>query len=465
MAYTKTDPITLVVEVEGKSVRLGSPEKWARAVRQGDLRPQTPVDVELNGQVVARTTAAEVPQLRTLLGPVEHAADPAPAGARPPAPASAPTPTQACATPTPGPRAVKPVATAAEAVVSRPKDTSEGRANAAKRSRALGVSVAVLALALVVWVAIATSQQSAPNPAAAPPAVAPAPEAASPAEPLVPATSIPANKIIDWNAERDGSPAVYAVAGLRITLFSRSTGDIPKPVIRVEAPGMATQEYEGVEGFSTASANFGVGQVDVSTAEPEIFFLSFTGGAHCCTSVQMFQRKDDRWRVTDVGLWDGEPLATWPTDRDGDKIPDLVLTDNRFLYAFGPYSGGAPLMVLNINRGVVRDVSSASRFQPVFQAALEPMTRGCLEHSNSSCAALVADAARAKQAPWAWRLMLENYDRSATWDLPKGCSVALVKDVCPAGNELVFPSYPEALEDFLKRAGYLAGEEDLAGAG
>jgi hypothetical protein len=84
--------------------------------------------------------------------------------------------------------------------------------------------------------------------------------------------------------------------------------------------------------------------------------------------------------------------------------------------------------------------------------------QGCVMHSNSACAALVANAARLGRAAWAWQVMSANFDQTSDWELPTDCAVPLVENRCPEGETIAFASYPEALLAFLKTTGYLAAD-------
>jgi hypothetical protein len=85
-------------------------------------------------------------------------------------------------------------------------------------------------------------------------------------------------------------------------------------------------------------------------AEPEVLVTAFTGGAHCCT---------------DLGIWDFRAnLGTYGhlvrnfgngghrlEDLDGDGRPELSSVDDRFAYAFAPYVFSArPPQILRWSR-------------------------------------------------------------------------------------------------------------------
>jgi hypothetical protein len=193
---------------------------------------------------------------------------------------------------------------------------------------------------------------------------------------------------------------------------------------------------------------------------PFILFQTYTGGAHCCADVRMILPEGRRLRAVQVGIWDGE-FVDLPTDLDGDGIPDFVVRDNRFLYAFASYAGSAaPPQVWNVIDGRAVDVSADPRFRMLFSAALAEDRARCLEggsEANAPCAAFVADAARIGRAEFeqAWREMLPHYERSPAFGFPQGCRVATRDAPCPEQQRFDYPDFPSALRPFLEQAGYL----------
>lgn len=70
--YRDDDKIAVAFQLDGKWMRMSSPERWRRAIRASDLARDTPVEVELAGAVVGRSAAGDVPQLAAIfdeLGP------------------------------------------------------------------------------------------------------------------------------------------------------------------------------------------------------------------------------------------------------------------------------------------------------------------------------------------------------------------------------------------------------------
>lgn len=266
----------------------------------------------------------------------------------------------------------------------------------------------------------------------------------------------PPNRMIEWDARRDGNPRAWRSGSTILTLSSRRHGEGVVPVITVRAPGLPVFRHEGQEGMSNASARFGVGRIDPSVPGPQILFTSFSGGAHCCTRVELLQYSGGRWRAVDVREWDGAGLGPFPTDENGDGVRDLVMSDNRFDYAFDSHAGSfMPPQILNIRGGRVSDVSADPSYRRVYQEALAEVEPICREHANGACAAFVAIAARLGRAQWAWPIFLANYDRTSDWSWPTDCRVHVpVTGTCPDDQTVRFAGMPQALSWFLRDAGY-----------
>ncbi len=92
-----------------------------------------------------------------------------------------------------------------------------------------------------------------------------------------------------------------------------------------------------------------------ATAEPEVLFNLFTGGAHCCFFSQIF-------RFTGAGYagltqdW-GDPGFVL-RDLNGDGLPEFVTGDARFAYAFGSFASTRfPPQIWRYGSGVLVDVT------------------------------------------------------------------------------------------------------------
>jgi hypothetical protein len=216
---------------------------------------------------------------------------------------------------------------------------------------------------------------------------------------------------IDWS----GKPRVYHVGELSVSLAAtRNKGGLA-PRITVSSPRQGTVSLVGeAAGEQAPSATVYVMPLDPKADGPAVIFTSFSWGAHCCTRIDVLDPVGGRWVVVKTGSWDGDGLTEAPKDVDYDGTPDLVMRDNRFLYAFDSYAfSWAPPQILNVVGGKLSDVSASYRFSSVFFDDMAVATAECLKHSNGACAGYVADAARLGQVDTAWRVMLRVYDRTS----------------------------------------------------
>lgn len=207
-------------------------------------------------------------------------------------------------------------------------------------------------------------------------------------------------------------------------------------------------------GSSDPPVSIQIAELDPNNPYPEIVVSFFSGGAHCCSVTYIITSNADGsdWKTIDVGEFDGGPLLA--VDLDGNGVYEFETRDNAFLYAFACYAcSEAPLQVLALTDGKLKDVSTDARFKPAHAAWLKSMIVGVPEEEvNGFLAGYVAQKTRLGEGKQAWDLMLKHYDRKADWGL-EICSKARDKTGnCPGKTTKV--AFPEALKHMLKENGY-----------
>jgi hypothetical protein len=267
--------------------------------------------------------------------------------------------------------------------------------------------------------------------------------------------------MLTWNSTIDGMDRTYAAAGLSLSFAPRFDSErTVTPVLHLRAANGETLEAAGTPGFGEAAqARFGIGELDPSNDTREVVFTSYTGGAHCCTLVVVLSKTNTGWRRIELGPMDGEPAYEFPRDIDGDGIPELVVNDANFAYAFAAYAfSWMPPVVYQFRDGREIDASKDPRYAKLFKDDMVRTRAECVNHANEerngACAAFIADASRLGHRDFAWPVMLSNYNRDDRWQLPPGCKTMLVDDQCPKGEEIVFTKFPDALAWFLDHSGY-----------
>ena len=285
---------------------------------------------------------------------------------------------------------------------------------------------------------------------------------ASMAEAVVPAFPISIGTHTDWSYARQGASTRYRAGPVEIVMEGMRDArspDLVQPRLTVEYPGYPPVTLIGADTSPSQQHRFAVGRWDATRMF--VLFQSYSGGAHCCTQVQLVLPDKDLLQVIDFGEWDGDYSDRMPSDLDGDGMIDFVFYDNAFLYAFASYAeSGAPPLVMNVVDGDVVDVSDRPGFSYLFEDALREHRQYCLRphdmSPNGACAAYVATAARVGRFDQAWGEMLRAYDRRSSWDLPTDCAAALVNQACPEKSVQRFRDYPDALRHFLAAQGYIS---------
>lgn len=316
---------------------------------------------------------------------------------------------------------------------------------------AWGGWLALLAVCAIAAVAIFAGAESSP------PSAAPQPDASATAPPAVDGDPLPADTLVEWREDETPEAERRYVSGdIAVTLAGQADEDFRRPVMTISGPAGLTTIVNGSARFGAAAAQLGVGQIDPASPHPQVLFVTYTGGAHCCADIKLLEVLDGAWRTVDVAVQDGGGLDAFPTDLDGDGKREFSLSDDRFLYAFDAYAASlSPPLIKSVERGLVRDVSAESRFRPVFEAFIPEARKHCEAGYNGACSAYVAASARVGRAGEAWAVMFKSYDRTSEWALPTACRGALQEGSCPEELRVKFSTYPEALRWFLGDLGYL----------
>lgn len=259
------------------------------------------------------------------------------------------------------------------------------------------------------------------------------------------------NVWIEWSS--DEGAGAWTIGGYGIALTAVDDDGLSAPRLTVKAPDTPSFGVTGeATGWDTTGAEFAVVQLRANDPARQVLFSSFSGGAHCCTSLILLEFGNGGWRRTDIGRFDGDRTRL-PTDIDGDGVKEFVSVDQRFLYAFTSYAGSwAPPVIREAVDGEVRDLSADARFRSEFARYLPDARKACADGWNGACAAYVAAAARLGRLDAAWAFMLRSHDRDDAWDYPAACRVAAAP--CPDEARQVFATFPEALQWYLGELGY-----------
>jgi hypothetical protein len=233
-------------------------------------------------------------------------------------------------------------------------------------------------------------------------------------------------------------------------------GDVTHiPVVTIAADGKEIAKLEGDStGFSDPPVSVQIAEIDPSNSRPEVVVSFYTGGAHCCSDTSVVTSSADgaAWTTVDVGEFDGAPLLA--SDLDGDGRYEFATRDNAFLYTFACYAcSTAPLEVLAVENGAVKNVTTEPRFKPAHESTLKFIIEEVPDSEvNGFLAGYVGEKILLGEGKEAWNLMLAYYDKTSDWGL-ESCDKPLDENgECP--GKTVKLTFPEALERMLKENGY-----------
>ncbi len=271
-----------------------------------------------------------------------------------------------------------------------------------------------------------------------------------------------APKIEGGGSEEGATPSTQEISqgGVKAVLSyteqkSEDGETMRAPIVTVFAGGEEVAKIEGEDvGFADPPVSLQIAELDPGNSQPEVVVSFYTGGAHCCSDTSVVTAKADgsSWTTVEVGEFDGSPLLA--TDLNGDGRYEFATRDNAFLYTFGCYAcSEAPLQVLAVESGAVKNVSSDPSFKPAHASYLKAMIENVPdEEPNGFLAGYVGEKSLLGEGKAAWELMLNSYDKASDWGL-EVCDKRLNEDgECP-GQEVKL-TFPEALQRMLKENGY-----------
>ncbi len=241
--------------------------------------------------------------------------------------------------------------------------------------------------------------------------------------------------------------------------------EIPAARITVFFPGYPALVVPDDEARIAAHGiHLGIGRLNRSDALPVVILEGYSGGMHCCATLQMIAPvhdtpAHDALAVLQLPGLDGSPGTRFPKDLDGDGTADIIRADDSFLYAFASYNASWSVpQVYNLRDGDLVDVSGDPRYSRFHGDFARRMLAICTSADkpgrNGACAAYAAAMARLGQGDAGIAIAARHAEDSG-W-LPDDCLVDPVDDVCPAGQERQFTGFEDALRWFLQKHGYIA---------
>jgi hypothetical protein len=245
-------------------------------------------------------------------------------------------------------------------------------------------------------------------------------------------------------------------AGVSQALRPEIDPNVEVPVLEVMVDNKSVLTVPGVgSGLDFVAAEASIAEIDPGNNSPEVYFSSYSGGAHCCNTVIVAEEIGDKWIGVTVGEFDGD--GNYLEDADGDGIAEIVTVDNRFLYTFDCYAcSAAPLTMTTVRDGKVIDVSSEPRFLPAHRDWLEQIEEGVDPEQRWSSAGFLAGWVAAKvrvgEGADAFQQLTDNWNAAADAG-EEVCVTGGDIDACAKKDRAVLP-FPDRLKLFLEQNGY-----------
>lgn len=235
--------------------------------------------------------------------------------------------------------------------------------------------------------------------------------------------------------------ATYADARITVQFPGHPPFEVPKDEYRSSPYGISV----------------GIGRMAPDDAAPTVLIGGYSGGAHCCGTLQAISLVDGALVSTLLPMKDGDPVDAFPVDIDGDGTRDFDWIDQSLLYAFSSYAGSWPVpRIFNLRGGELADVSREPRYAPKFRAFAAEALAECRKDDSESaapCAAYAYAMATLGQAEEGIRTAVTHAEPPPWY--PYDCLAEEADGECPEGKLREFAGFEDALRWMMRRHGYL----------
>jgi len=232
--------------------------------------------------------------------------------------------------------------------------------------------------------------------------------------------------------------------------------DMDVPVLQVIVGGKTVLEHVGTaSGMTVPAMSASIVNIDPTNKSKEVYFSSYTGGAHCCSEVVVATETDKGWVAVPVGAFDGD--GDYLQDLNDDGEAEIVTVDNSFLYTFDCYAcSAAPLVIKTVRDGKLVDITTDPRFAKAHRDWLkqleddsDPVARW---KSPGFLAGWVAASIRAGEGEVAFKQLEKHWDLASDPG-EETCTTGGDIDSC-ASKDRKLMKFPERLKLFLDKNGY-----------
>jgi hypothetical protein len=245
-------------------------------------------------------------------------------------------------------------------------------------------------------------------------------------------------------------------AGISLVRRPEIDANLDVPVLEVMVGGVRVLETPGVpSGLDQPATEAVIAKIDPANKHPEVYFSSYSGGAHCCTHVVVAEESGGKWVAVTIGDFDGDGRLLADLDKDG--VAEVVTVDNRFLYQFDCYAcSSAPLKIYTVRDGKAVDVTGDKRYQPALRDWLKRMEDDADPEQRWSSpgflAGWVAEKVLVGEGVDAFKQLTDHWDSAADVG-EEVCTTGGELDSCAKKNRAVL-KFPDRLKLFLQQTGY-----------
>jgi len=229
-------------------------------------------------------------------------------------------------------------------------------------------------------------------------------------------------------------------------------------IVEVRFPGLRPYRVPRDEARSNIyGISVGIGRMARGDTAPTVLLAGYSGGTHCCATLQVVSVVDGQPVTAILPPKDGETMTSFPRDLDRDGTADLAWSDSSLLYAFASYASSWSIpRFYHFRNGEPLDVSREPGFVRTYREFAADTLRECRSDEferNGACAAHAYAMALQGKAEDGIRTAA-SFAAPLT-DYPYDCTVDYVDDQCPEGKERTFAGFEDALRWLMRKNGYL----------
>ena len=139
----------------------------------------------------------------------------------------------------------------------------------------------------------------------------------------VPASAAPlaGGRTIAWDSSKDGAVKTYRVGELTLTFSAGpKTEDGVAPMLTVSSPKFGRTTVTGKVGSDPLAATAVIAALDPKASGPAVILHTYTGGAHCCTHLDILDPVGGKWMTIEAGDWDGSFSVKPQQGPDGRRL-------------------------------------------------------------------------------------------------------------------------------------------------